>query len=157
RDAVLDGTAYTVIRGLYCTPNFQADVDAAPYTTAPGGTIAFGADGTPLVSPIPEASRYYAPECQGFMRARFVLSVPKGPMPDPGWPLLVSAHGTGGSAETFLGDNDFAGWAAARGIAVVSTDQPLHAIAPDDPGRRPGSDRPLELAIDGVDIRVPSF
>jgi hypothetical protein len=81
-----------------------------------------------------------------------VLTVPARPVPPAGFPLLVSAHGTGGDARTFLGDNDFAGWAAAAGIAVVSTDQPLHGgrgFAP-----RPGSREPISISIAGIPVPI---
>jgi hypothetical protein len=75
-------------------------------------------------------------------------------MPPAGYPLLISAHGTGGDAETFLGDDDFAGWAAREGIAVVSTDQPLHGGR--GPAPRPGSLEPLSLSVAGFPVRLVS-
>ncbi len=143
---------YFAIEGVYCTPNFQSGIERAPYLAAEGGRITFDATGAPLVVDAPGSGPYASGACKGLLRARFVLTVPVGPMPAAGFPLLVSAHGTGGDAETFLGENDFAGWAAARGIAVVSTDQPLHGgrgFAP-----RPGSREPISVAVAGVPIAL---
>ncbi len=140
--------AYLAIEGTYCTPNFQSDIERAPYLAEDGGHITFDAAGAPRVHDVPRDGPYGSRECAGFLRARFVLTIPVGPMPEAGFPLMISAHGTGGDAETFLGADDFAGWAARQGIAVVSTDQPLHGgrgVAP-----RPGSLEPISIAIAGI-------
>jgi len=145
--------AYWTVRGVYCTPNFQTDIDKAPFLSDGGGTFALDERGAPRVIDIPEDSKYHDPTCGGLLRARFVLTIPTSPMPPGGYPLIVSSHGTGGSAYTFLGPNDFAGWAAREGIAVVSTDQPLHGGG-DPLGGRPGSREPVQLSIAGFPINI---
>ena len=110
---------YWTVRGVYCTPNFQTDIDKAPFLNDGGGSFALDERGAPRVIDIPEDSKYHDPTCGGLLRARFVLTIPTSPMPPGGYPLIVSSHGTGGDAYTFLGPNDFAGWAAREGIAVT--------------------------------------
>ena len=144
------GALYRVIEGVYCTPNFQARIGRAPFLDSDGGRIAFDASGAPKLAEVPLDGPYGSGDCKGLLRARFVMSIPARPMPAAGFPLMVSAHGTGGSATTFLGENDFAGWAARQGIAVVSTDQPLHGGHGSAP--RPGSREPLSISIAGIPI-----
>ncbi|HVY45294.1 MAG TPA: hypothetical protein VHB21_05415 [Minicystis sp.] len=143
-------TSYTVVRGHYCTPNFQGEIERAPFLDG-GGELVLDEAGAPRVVPLPAASPYRTDACGGRIRARFVLSIPNRPMPPSGYPLMLSAHGTGGNALTFLGEDDFAGWAAREGIAVVSTDQPVHGG--DDPaGARPGSREPVVLRVAGFPL-----
>jgi hypothetical protein len=137
---------YRTIRGYYCTPNFQSDIDAAPFFGG-GGALSLDEAGRPRVVEIPEGSRYRTDACGGLIRARFFLTIPKeAPMPASGFPLLVTGHGTGGNARSFLGDDNFAGWAARAGIAAVSTDQPLHGSG-DPLGARPGARDPRSLSL----------
>ncbi len=143
---------YLAIEGTYCTPNFQSGIERAPFLAEDGGRITFDASGAPLLHDVPLDGPYGSGECAGLLRARFVLTVPAGPMPEAGFPLMVSAHGTGGDAETFLGEDDFAGWAASEGIAVVSTDQPLHGGRGAAP--RPGSLEPISISIAGVPLTL---
>jgi hypothetical protein len=145
-------TPYMTIEGVYCTPNFQSGIERAPFLADEGGRIEVDRTGEPLLAAVPPGGRYGSRECRGLLRARFVLTVPHAPMPDAGYPLLVSAHGTGGDAETFLGEDDFAGWAARQGIAVVSTDQPLHGGRGYAP--RPGSREPIAISIAGVPLTI---
>jgi hypothetical protein len=142
--------SYRVIEGTYCTPNFQSHIERAPFVRAPGGRLALDDQGAPRVVDVPKESAYFDEACHGMIRARFVMTVPHRRAPKAGYPLLVSAHGTGGSAKSFLGRNDFAGWGAAEGYAVVSTDQPLHGGRGSAP--RPGSREPIEIAIAGIPI-----
>lgn len=149
---------YYVIEGHYCTPNFQTQIDLAPFGTG-GGAIAFDAKGTPLVSDIPPTSPYFHSECGPLLEAHFILSVPKnGSAP---FPLMESAHGTGGDAFSMLssGVHDFGTWAANNGIAGVSTEQPLHFprhLPDNDPGARPGSRGPVVLSIGGTVVPIPA-
>jgi hypothetical protein len=138
-----DPAPYHVLRGLYCTPNYQQQTAQAPYLQG-GGVILRDGQGTPLLAPLTPADPSFRGECGPLLMARFVLSIPATPPPPEGYPLVLSAHGTGGNALSFLGADDFAGWAAARGIAVVSTDQPLHGAGGEAP--RPGSN-PRSLAL----------
>ncbi|MEO7329607.1 MAG: hypothetical protein ABI193_13590 [Minicystis sp.] len=146
---------YYTVRGVYCTPNFQSDIDLAPFLEDGGGTVRLDEQGRPLIADIPPGSRYRTTECGSLLRARFVLTLPTGEMPPGGFPLLLSAHGTTGDAYSFLGRDDFAGWAASEGIAVVSTDQPLHG-GKDPLGGRPGSREPISISIAGFPLRVGS-
>jgi hypothetical protein len=144
--------AYLGIEGVYCTPNFQSGIERAPYLAEEGGRITFDAAGAPRVIDVPRAGRYGSGECAGLLRARFVLTIPMTPMPPGGYPLMVSAHGTGGDAATFVGDQDFAGWAASQGIAVVSTDQPIHGGR--GPAPRPGSREPIAISLAGIPVTL---
>jgi len=146
------GGFYT-IRGAYCTPNFQTNIDNAPFIVDEGGAIALDERGVPQVIDLDVNSAYRRPECGGLLRARFVLTVPISPMPKDGYPLIVASHGTGGDAYSFIGTNDIAGWAAREGIAVVSTDQPLHG-ARDELGGRPGSRANVEISIAGFPLKL---
>ncbi|MFO0757369.1 MAG: alpha/beta hydrolase [Byssovorax sp.] len=146
---------YHTLRGVYCTPNFQDEIDQAPFLEESGGTVRLDAQKRPLLSEVPAGSPYRTPECGPLLRARFVLTIPTSAMPAGGYPLVLSAHGTGGDAYTFLGKNDFAGWAAREGIAVVSTDQPLHG-GKDPLGGRPGAGKPVSISIAGFPLRLGS-
>lgn len=150
--AYADLRPYTAIVGYYCTPSFQSRIDDAPFLTG-GGTLEFDENGLPRAVPVPESSRFRAGPCGDLIRARFILTIPKTPMPEGGFPLLVVAHGTGGSASDFLGYNDFAAWAAREGIAAVSTDQPLHGGG-DPEGARPGSRERAPLRIAGIPVSL---
>ncbi len=135
---------YRVLRGAYCTPNFQSKIENAPFVEREGGRVLTDAEGVPTVAPVPKTAPFAHLDCPGQLRVRFVLSVPESPMPAEGFPLLVTAHGTGGDAFSFLGPRDFAGWAAAEGFAAVSTDQPVNGGAE---GGRPGASGPLVLPL----------
>jgi len=142
---------HDLIHGIYCTPNLQRDVDAAPFLSR-GGELVRDASGNVAVVPLGPQSRHASPECGAMLRARFVLTVPRRDAPPGGFPLMISAHGTGGSAYDFVGGDDFSGWAARNGIAVVSTDQPLHGAA-GDPGARPGVGAKPTIALGP--LRIP--
>ncbi|APR84251.1 Hypothetical protein A7982_09600 [Minicystis rosea] len=151
----LEHAPYATIEGTYCTPNFQGHIERAPFLSEEGGRFMLDASGAPRVVDVPTWSSYASPACGGLMHARFVLTVPTAsPMPKGGFPLMVSAHGTGGDARTFLGRDDFAGWAASQGIAVVSTDQPIHGRRGRAP--RPGSREPFSISIAGIPVQLTS-
>ena len=152
KTAFAERKSYSTIVGYYCTPSFQSRLDDAPFLSG-GGTLDFDGDRSPRVVPVPEASRFRAGPCGDLIRARFILTIPKAPMPEGGYPLLVAAHGTGGSAADFLGEDNFAGWAAREGIAAVSTDQPLHGSA-DPEGARPGSRERGGFRIAGIPVSL---
>jgi hypothetical protein len=144
---------YRVISGMYCTPNYQQGIDQAPFLDGESGKIAF--DGaTPRLAALTQKNRFFSLACGPLLLARFVLSVPRRAAGPEGYPLMVSSHGTGGDARSFLGDQDFAGWGARQGIAVVSTDQPLHG-ASSDPAARPGRHEPITLASLGIPFPMP--
>jgi len=70
------------IQGRFTEPNFQGGT--LPYETpADGGAIQWDAGGDPVA--------------QGTSSVCFALTIPKSTMPGGGWPLVVHAHGTGGS------------------------------------------------------------
>ncbi|HEY5147657.1 MAG TPA: hypothetical protein VII82_12875 [Polyangiaceae bacterium] len=75
--------AFDELHALVTLPIFQQGTE--PYATpADGGAFVLGADGTPVM--------------QRTESVCMSLTVPKGAaMPSGGWPLLVYAHGTGGS------------------------------------------------------------
>jgi hypothetical protein len=96
------------------------------------------------------------PVQQGTQSVRLSLSLPKGPMPASGWPLMLYLHGSGGEyregmdrgplAPTTTRDKQGdpplntgpADWLAAQGIAVMGFDFPLHGdreSPPDTTGR----------------------
>jgi pimeloyl-ACP methyl ester carboxylesterase len=53
------------------------------------------------------------------------MTLPSGALPQPGWPVAIYAHGTGGDFHTFVEDGT-AALLAAQGIACISIDQVLH-------------------------------
>ena len=101
------GTSYIQFEGKYVAPNFQTG--EPPYATK--GEIVFNKDGEPTLQWMEELD--------------FVLTVPKDmPMPSGGWPVVLYAHGTGGSRYTFT--KSVAKDLAEAGLAAISIDQPLH-------------------------------
>ena len=115
-----DGINYLELQGTYKAPNFQSGTP--PFmNVADGGGIKVDSGGKPVAA---------------FSETmRFALSVPKeGTMPQDGWPIVLYAHGTGGSYRTFISNytaerlaqvKDAAGQALAN-LAVVGIDQNLH-------------------------------
>ena len=72
---------------------------------------------------------------------RFVLTVPDAPPADGGacYPIVIYQHGTGGDAYTFVNSATGARL-AARGLAAIGIDQPLHGL------RAEGKSFSVELA-----------
>ncbi len=106
--------------GVYDAPNFQrGDV---PYMRIDdGGDIVLDEDtGEPVI--------------QRWEELRFAVSIPPGEMPEGGWPIVLYAHGTGGSYKTFR-NNGTAKRLAAQGLAVIGIDQVLHG--PRNPSASP--------------------
>jgi predicted esterase len=104
----------TLFDGTYEAPNFQSG--EVPYRSA-GGDIVLADDGLPQI--------------QVTESLRFSVSIPDGPVPATGWPIVVFQHGTGGDYHSYIRDGS-AGGLAALGIASVSMDQVLHG--PRNPG-----------------------
>lgn len=114
-----DYDSFYELRGSYEAPNFQQG--DPPYSTpADGGQIELNVAGEPIVART-EAMR-------------FAISVPKGPAPAGGWPVVLYAHGTGGDYRTFLRNGvaknlaevkDASGAVVSK-MAVVGIDQVLH-------------------------------
>lgn len=123
--------------GRYRVPHVQSG-------PKPGrGRIVWSADGQ-------------APVQQGTQSVRLSVSIPRGAMPPGGWPLMLYLHGSGGEyregidrgplAPTTTRDKQGdpplgtgpADWLAARGVAVLGFDFPLHGdreSPPDTTGR----------------------
>jgi len=97
-----------VLTGQVTIPIYQEG--SAPYLIN-GGAIEFDQQGVPIV--------------QYDLVTRLVITLPKGEMPDDGWPLLIYSHGSGGSWKSFL-SKGVARWLALKGMAVVSIDAPHH-------------------------------
>lgn len=123
---------YNLYTGKYDSPNFQQGTP--PYLDT-GGNIAIDpADGLPIVSRTENL--------------RFALTVPKGETPPEGWPIILYAHGTGGSYKSFVNDGSATAAAEVKAsngdvierFAMVSIDQVLH-------GPREPSDFDTNLAF----------
>lgn len=110
----------TRYEGTYDAPNFQRGV--VPYTND-GGDIVLGDDGLPVV--------------QVTETLRFAVTVPDGPPPATGWPIVLYEHGTGGDYLSFVDDGTAEALAQA-GLAAISMDQVLHG--PRNPGGNPETD-----------------
>lgn len=112
--AKADRVGFTEFTGLYGNhPNFQSG--DPPYATT-GGEILLDASGLPIID--------------HYETLRFAVSIPDGTMPAGGWPVVLYAHGTGGSYRSFINDGTAANL-AMEGLAVISIDQVLHG--PRDP------------------------
>jgi hypothetical protein len=110
--------SYAEIHGRVSLPIYQQG--EPPYETA-GGQIAVDNAGNPMVART-------EPVC-------FALTVPRAPPPDGGLPLLLYAHGTGGSFTGAIADG-FAAEMAAAPAATLAIDLPEHGA------RRGTSTRP---------------
>ncbi|HEY3445479.1 MAG TPA: hypothetical protein VGK67_03900 [Myxococcales bacterium] len=101
---------YRLLEGRFTGQNYQEG--QLPYLSS-GGALHFEAG---------------APKAVREEDLRFVLTVPAEP-PRSGscYRLVEVAHGTGGDAYSFHGDGT-AGRLAARGLAAISLDQPLHGL-----------------------------
>jgi len=104
-------TSFATYRGRYVAPNYQEGT--LPYENS-GGALHFVNDKpTPVVDETLD----------------FVLTVPTAP-PDPPrgcYPIVMYGHGTSGSRNSFRNDGT-AGRLAARGMAGISIDMPLHGL-----------------------------
>jgi predicted esterase len=108
--------AFSSFTGTIQVPIFQRG--ESPYQTE-GGDIVTDADGVP--------------EVQRLETVRVALTFPIGPVPASGWPVVLYAHGTGGSYQSFIHDGTAARF-AARGLAVVGADQVLNGTRLPDGG-----------------------
>ncbi|MBS2033092.1 MAG: hypothetical protein JST54_34790 [Deltaproteobacteria bacterium] len=64
------------------------------------------------------------PVQQGSVTLAFTLAVPTSAMPANGFPIVVYAHGSGGSADSFFNEG-LASVFTAQGLAVIGFDQPF--------------------------------
>jgi dienelactone hydrolase len=118
-----EGPDFIMFEGAYDAPNFQTGT--VPYrSVSDGGDIVDDTDGLPKV--------------QGTEPIRFSFTIPRGPMPASGWPVVLYAHGTGGDYRSYLADRT-AARLAQQGLAVISIDQVLHGP------RNPGGDPELDF------------
>lgn len=103
--------AFDELHALVTLPIFQKGT--APYLNpSDGGDLAYDGAGKPVV--------------QRTEQVCMALTVPKGAaMPASGWPLVVYAHGTGGSYRSHVTEG-VAKSLAASGIAVLGIDQVAH-------------------------------
>jgi pimeloyl-ACP methyl ester carboxylesterase len=106
-----DGDGYRLYEGWATVPVWQHG--DRPYGEV-GGGFRFGADGSPEVA--------------FWERTRFALSIPDEDPPEGGWPVVLYAHGTGGSYRSFCGGSpdDEAVVLGREGLAVFGISQPLH-------------------------------
>jgi hypothetical protein len=96
--------------GWFDLPEFQA---GDPPDFEGGGAFVFDQNGTPV--------------SQRTANVPFVLGVPSGTPPAGGWPVVIYAHGTGGTREGFCNNTfDPCVLMAEVGIASIGIDQPLH-------------------------------
>ncbi len=103
-------SAFTTYTGTVTVPFYQAGT--RPFATAgQGGAIEYHPFGYPLL--VQEED------------VKFALTVPVGTPPVNGWPVVLYAHGTGGSEMSFVG-NGVAGWMAQAGAAVIGLEQVQH-------------------------------
>ncbi len=117
-----EAVPYAIYDGTFPAPNFQTG-DVPYHGANGGGDIAIGGDGLPVV--------------QRMESLRFAITVPTGTAPASGWPVVIYAHGTGGSYHSFIADGT-AQRLAEQGLACVSIDQVLHG--PRNPGGDPEID-----------------
>ncbi|HEY8087236.1 MAG TPA: dickkopf-related protein, partial [Polyangiaceae bacterium] len=103
--------AFSELHALVSLPIFQKGTE--PYATpTDGGDLVLNASGVP--------------QLQRSEQVCMSMTVPKGSaMPAAGWPLLVYAHGTGGSFRSEVTEG-VAARMAAKGVAVLGIDQVEH-------------------------------
>lgn len=102
---------FALYQGTYRAPNFQTG--APPYSKPEDGGVIVLDETTGL------------PVVQRYETMRFSMSVPLGPLPPGGWPVVLYQHGTGGDYLSYR-RNGTAALLARQGIAVIGTDQVLH-------------------------------
>ncbi len=100
---------YEVYTGKITVPFYQDGT--RPFAKpADGGGITYGADGLPIL--VEEED------------VKFALSVPTGEAPEDGWPIVLYAHGTGGSEMS--GIDQIASNMSQIGAAVIGLEQVQH-------------------------------
>ncbi len=134
------GAAYDVYEGVYGpSPDYQAGT--TPFrSSAEGGGFEFDGSGKPVL--------------QRTLDLRFAVAVPNAracPMPESGYPIVLSAHGTTGDYRTAVDDTEtsVAALLAPSCLAVIGIDQILH-------GTRPGAP-PVSSPTRDSDIEILFF
>ncbi len=113
-DYTIQGNGYHLFSGMFEVPVFQNG--EPPYRREGGGIETDENDRPILVRTEP---------------IRFAVSIPEGEMPDPGWPIVIYAHGTGGDYLSFHRSGAAANLAQIAepvegGFAVLGVDQVQH-------------------------------
>ncbi|MCK9461272.1 MAG: hypothetical protein M0R80_16715 [Proteobacteria bacterium] len=104
------GDLYDLHTGTLTIPFYQAGT--RPFRAVEdGGAIEYDTGGLPIL--VEEEA------------VKFALTVPVGTAPVDGWPVMIFAHGTGGSETSFV-DNGVADRMAALGVAVIGIEQVQH-------------------------------
>ena len=103
--------------------------DSGPFDLYKGhfGPVPVWQQGTPPYSTTGEGDFVFdggAPVQQGSVTLAFTLAVPTTPMPASGFPIVIYAHGSGGSADSFF-DEGLGSVFTAQGLAVIGFDQPF--------------------------------
>lgn len=105
-----EGINFKVYTGQISVPMWQEG--DRPYVNT-GGGFAFDAEGNPTLF--------------GWDRTTFSLTVPFGPPPEGGWPVVIYSHGTGGNHTSFVGgENSPAAVFAQEGMVGFGISQPIH-------------------------------
>lgn len=145
---------YWEVHGRFSEPNYQQGT--LPYETpADGGGVRFDTGGNPVQA--------------GTQSICFALTIPKSAMPASGWPLVVHAHGTGGSFKAAIANGiatavtngsvpmatltfDGVGHGARRGASSRSPDSLVFNVI----NPRAARDNYLQGAVDVVQaLRIP--
>lgn len=107
-----------IFTGTFRSPNFQTGNPPYDYDYSQG-VFVLDANGVPQV--------------QRIETLRVAMTIPVGDMPTDGWPVILYAHGTGGSYKSFIGDGSGKTAAAVTNtdgsvtkFAMISIDQVLH-------------------------------
>lgn len=138
--------AFDEIHALVTLPIYQKG--AAPYQNPPDGDFAYASG---------------VPQKQRDEDVCMAITVPKGAVPTSGWPVVIYAHGTGGSFRSHINDGVAKALAQAN-IAVIGIDQVQHGprrggstLSPNDlffnftnPGAARGN--PLQGAADQLSL-----
>ncbi len=102
--------SFTLVQGKTRVPIFLRG--KTPFTQPGEGVFAYGDDGFPGV--------------QSWEEVPFTLSIPDGPVPAGGFPLVLYQHGAGGSRHSFVRDGTACSL-ARRGVAGLGIDFILHS------------------------------
>jgi len=114
---------YIQYDGIYDAPHFQRGLP--PFAVGPDGEIRTDPKtGMPLIERSEEL--------------RFSFSIPTGPMPKKGWPLVLFQHGTYGNYHSYRNGGS-ARRLAKEGLAVIAIDQVAHGT------RTPGGASDVEF------------